>query len=286
ARRGKRPGSGPLPRRVPQISRRCEWTSPSGAPTSSQRAGPNSNSRAHRPSDASRGETGASSGGVGSGLAADEIDEVPERNADVGQVEAPRRAENRVLEPHPLIARLADVGDLQPRRAVPRLALCAVEARVSDPGCRSRWRRPGDGADRTGDRSRATVRVECAEASPGATGLTHNTSRPVPSPVRALTPPPTRPNTLFEGGGWSKEEYAMTQPVWPRRRHARMCWKSPPESRPAATVTLPPRSTADTSRRRSFGFGSISELRSCVSIPAPCEWPMNTTPRPLLSWAR
>src|SRR5207248_7223219 len=65
---------------------------------------------------------------------------------------------------------------------------------------------------------------------PGATGLTHNTSRPVPSPVRALTPPPTRPNTLFEGGGWSKEEYAMTQPVWPRRRHARMCWKSPPRS--------------------------------------------------------
>src|SRR6266576_5439938 len=74
--------------------------------------------------------------GVRSGLAADEIDQVPERDPDVREVETPRGPEDRVLDPHSLVGRPADVGDLQPRRAVRRLALGGIEARVSDPGCR------------------------------------------------------------------------------------------------------------------------------------------------------
>ena len=62
--------------------------------------------------------------------------------------------------------------------------------------------------------------------------------------------------------------------------------KSPPTVAPWARRTLPPSSTAETRRSRSPGFGSICVLISCLSIRAPCEWPISTKPRPSLYLAQ
>jgi len=66
-------------------------------------------------------------------------------------------------------------------------------------------------------------------------------------------------------------ENATTQPVCERARQARMCLKSPPTSLPFFTVTLPPSSTAEISRSRTFGLESISFATSWRSTNEPCE---------------
>ena len=67
-----------------------------------------------------------------------------------------------------------------------------------------------------------------------------------------------------------------------RERQARTCLKSPPTSLPFFTSTLPPSSSAEMSRWRTFGLGSISFATSWRSTNVPCEWPISTTPRPVL----
>ena len=128
------------------------------------------------------------------------------------------------------------------------------------------------------------LRYGCSEpALSNAVGFTQSTCRLPPS-----APAPTRvlPNSPSGGGCCAYIEYATTQCVSLADRHAGMFWKSPPTSLPSGTVTFPPSSNADTVCRRSWGLGSTSVLSSWVSMPEPCEWPMNTTPRPLLYFAR
>jgi hypothetical protein len=77
-------------------------------------------------------------------------------------------------------------------------------------------------------------------------------------------------------------EKATTQPVWLRERQARSFLKSPPRSLPCLTRTLPPISSAEITRLRCEAFFSTSSASSRRRTKVPCEWPMNTTPRPLL----
>ena len=80
----------------------------------------------------------------------------------------------------------------------------------------------------------------------------------------------------------SKLEYATTQPACVAELQAGTFAKSPPTDLPTGTVTFPPMSSAETRRRRVSGLASIWYLMRAVSINAPCEWPMSTTPRPWL----
>ena len=98
-------------------------------------------------------------------MAANEVDEVPEGDVDVLDVETPGGSEDGGLERPRLVGRLADVGELQPRRTVLGFALGGVPARVADPGCGSRREGALNGADRARDRSRAMVGLEGPRAS-------------------------------------------------------------------------------------------------------------------------
>src|SRR5262249_59297942 len=96
---------------------------------------------------------------VRSGLLAGDVDEVPEREVDVAQVETPVGRQGAAG----LIARcvlLADVGDLEPGEAVGLLTLRAVQLRVRDPRRRRGGGSTGGGADGSGKRLRAQVRLQ------------------------------------------------------------------------------------------------------------------------------
>jgi hypothetical protein len=77
----------------------------------------------------------------------------------------------------------------------------------------------------------------------------------------------------------------MTQPVCVAEWQSGICWNAPPTSFPFGTARLVPSSSAETIFACA-GFASISLRISCVSTPDPCECPISTTPRPLLSCCR
>src|SRR5690242_495720 len=85
-----------------------------------------------------------------------------------------------------------------------------------------------------------------------------------------------RPKSAFDGGGSWNIDHATTQPVWPALTHGLTCLNS-------LFVTLPPSSSADTIRRRSDAFLSMTSPISCLRTNEPCEWPISTNPRPWLS---
>src|SRR5579862_8543084 len=99
-----------------------------------------------------------------------------------------------------------------------------------------------------GDPAAANIESSIPGPPASAAGLTHSTWTPwrAVAPSWRLTPWPGRPNTLSAGGGDGYDEYAMTQPVCAGRWHAGMEVNEPPSGRPGATVTFPPRMTADT----------------------------------------
>ena len=95
-----------------------------------------------------------------------------------------------------------------------------------------------------------------------------------------------RPKSASSGGVSLKVEKAITQPVCLSDLQSGVFLKVPPTSLPFGTVTLPPSRIAEISCLRCDLLFSISVLSSWLSIPVPCEWPMRTTPRPLLYFFR
>src|SRR5689334_11276650 len=95
------------------------------------------------------------------------------------------------------------------------------------------------------------------------------------------------PKRVFDGGADVdlNELYAIRHPVCDAARHNGMCWNAPPTSLPRATGMVAPGRIADTIRDR-MGVPSISRRINSVRTYDPCEWPISTTPRPLLSCAR
>ncbi len=94
---------------------------------------------------------------------------------------------------------------------------------------------------------------------PSAAGLVQAVSRPAPlgRSRKPATPLAPRPKIAVAGGVSPNVLNASTQPRWVALRHVGIWRNEPPRSEPLRTVTSPPSSTADTSRRRSAGLASI-----------------------------
>ena len=129
------------------------------------------------------------------------------------------------------------VREAQPRRA-------RLRDREAERGDRGRDRGPG------GER---LVREDRVDRRLAAGERRRVRAQHLPPRRRSCARTPRR-----RGTGALKVEYATTQWSCVGERQARMWRKSPPASLPRATVTLPPSSSAETSRRRSFGLPSIS----------------------------